>query len=242
MSWQNGARPAHIEYLEKAPPAGRLAGLGRLKAVDERDARFRAVAPRAGSSRRFRYWNPPPLQFDQGGTSECVAHAWTHYLGAGPLRQYPTWWNRRQDMTRFYKDLQDNDEWPGNNYDGTSVRAGARVLTRDGFLTGYVWARQIEEVIFHLLESGPMVFGTTWHMDMFTPDRKGIIRPTGGDVGGHAWLAIGINVDLGLVRVLNSWGRGWADQGRAWITIEDLAQLLDDYGEACMAREQMRAA
>jgi C1A family cysteine protease len=40
----------------------------------------------------------------------------------------------------------------------------------------------------------------------------------------------------------NSWGKGWGQKGRAWITFNDLEALIEDYGEACVATEIKKVA
>jgi hypothetical protein len=45
----------------------------------------------------------------------------------------------------------------------------------------------------HVLTTGPMVMGTNWYMDMFTPDRWGYVTPGGDNAGGHSWLIIGVD-------------------------------------------------
>jgi hypothetical protein len=145
----------------------------------------------------------------------------------------------------LYRECQLVDEWPGEDYDGTSVRALFKVLQRVGIVSEYRWAFECEAVIDHVLMHGPVVMGTSWHNDMFDPDRWGYIQPTGEIMGGHAWLIIGAARDRknpdgskGAVRMVNSWGPNWGrQQGRAWITFEHLDHLIKDYGEACTATE-----
>jgi C1A family cysteine protease len=79
---------------------------------------------------------------------------------------------------------------------------------------------------------------------MFMADSEGYIDDIGGkDVGGHAYVLIGANRlkqskhGIGAVRILNSWGTGWEDHGRAWISFEMLRWLLSQDGEACAATE-----
>jgi hypothetical protein len=138
--------------------------------------------------------------------------------------------------TALYKAAQQVDEWPGEDYDGTSVRAGAKVLRGLGFVSEYRWATTVEEVALALVSTGPVVLGTRWDEPMFEPDAAGFVHPDGKGVGGHAYLAIGVNRTLGRVRCLNSWG-DWGQGGRFWLSFSDLEELLADQGEACLAIE-----
>jgi C1A family cysteine protease len=73
---------------------------------------------------------------------------------------------------------------------------------------------------------------------MFTPDEKGIIHPNAAQaVGGHAVLINGVNMVKKLVRIKNSWGRSWGDNGHCWLSFADLDALLKDNGEALIATE-----
>lgn len=125
----------------------------------------------------------------------------------------------------------------GNSYNGTSVRAGAKILMREGYISSYNWAWDIETIKNTLLTKGPMVVGTVWNYDMFFPNEKGIITATGEQMGGHAYLLDGINVKKKLIRIKNSWGRNWGKNGFAYISFDDMAKLISQYGEACLATE-----
>lgn len=72
------------------------------------------------------------------------------------------------------------------------------------------------------------------------PDEHGFITPTGASAGGHAYVLNGVNTDLGIFRIKNSWGRQWGDGGTALIKISDFADLMADYGEVCLAEEVQR--
>lgn len=224
---------------------GTPGGLGRLYAPDQRDSQFpmAAVVP-ATTERTYRYWWTSGAWLDQGAHPHCVGFAWTHWVADGPVAQ-----EEHVDdpfARRLYHEAQKVDEWPGEGYAGTSVRAGAKVLQRLGFIAEYRWAFSADEVRLAILEEGPVVVGTRWYADMSRPrDNVGgrpLLQPSGALQGGHAYLISGLNLKLGrsgLYRVKNSWGRGWADRGFAWIEHDDLDRLIAQEGEACLALEKV---
>ena len=79
---------------------------------------------------------------------------------------------------------------------------------------------------------GPAVIGTNWHRDMFTPDDRGYITPTGSLAGGHAYRVVQAHPYRNAYRIVNSWGRQWGQAGRAWIHRDHVAYLLAARGEA----------
>lgn len=134
------------------------------------------------------------------------------------------------------------DEWPGEDYEGTSVRGGIKALLSLGsafsFTVEYRWAFNIAQVISTILELGPMVVGTEWTARMMDPDGKGRIIPDGESLGGHAYVLCGVNTRTSMFRIQNSWGKSWGDGGKAWISIADFERLLGRDGEACIALER----
>lgn len=209
-------------------------GLGRLAAKDARDAGYpMRAALSVPTGRLYRYWNDTAWFGDQGATPACVGFAWAHWLTDGPVTHKGT-----PDPLFIYQAAQKRDEWPGEDYAGTSVRAGAKVLKEAGSLKEYRWAANIEDVVQAVLELGPVVVGTNWYSAMFTPVYGDRIAPTGSVAGGHAYLLNGINLKRGLFRLKNSWGRDWAGDGRAMISVEDMERLLFlEDGEACIGVE-----
>jgi hypothetical protein len=166
-----------------------------------------------------------------------------HYIEDGPITHFYEANDDQIEKPLFktasvYHEAQKVDRWPGENYEGTSVRAGAKILQQKGVIDEYRWAWDIQTVIKALLYAGPVVVGTWWYSDMFYPDSDGIIEVGGSRAGGHAYLLNGINLDKGLIRLKNSWGRSWGHNGYAYISIDDMERLIRENGEACIALEQ----
>jgi hypothetical protein len=213
-------------------------GLGRLPSIDDRDVKFpmrAALAPVPEPVTRYWYFRNV---LDQGNTPQCVGHAWRGWLQSAPV----IYKLADPDAHKIYFEAQKVDEWPGEGYEGTSVRAGAEYLNTMGHVAQYLWAFDAETVIKYLLTTGPVVMGTSWYNSMFDPDSKGNLKvdPASGFAGGHAWLLYGANRKTKKVRMVNSWGTGWGQKGKAWLSFDALGTLLSEYdSEACTASEKV---
>lgn len=212
-------------------------GLGRFHAPDERDERYLlrdlSGTPSLDSLPEYRYWYSP-VCLDQGPVPQCVGYSTKTMLMNGPVRQTDP------DPTpkALYDYAQRHDAWPGEGYDGTSVRAGMKAAVHFGKVTEYRWAFTVEDVVRWLLTNGPLVVGFSWFSGMSRPDADGFMRPTGETEGGHAFGLIGANREQRKVRALNNWGRDWCEDGKAWLSFDALEYLLNDAGEAACAVER----
>lgn len=213
----------------------RFYGLGRIAAPDARDKRFPMAAAVADVETlpRARFWRTGPVM-DQGSSSHCVGYSWRQWLTSWPL---PT--PGGPSAPEIYRLAQEVDEWHGAepDYYGTSVRAGAKVLDGMGHIGQYLWAFDMPTVRKFILTKGPVVFGTNWYSQMFTP-KGGLVLPRGANEGGHAYLCIGYTTEQRMFRFVNSWGETWGQGGRFWMREDDVARLISEQGEACAAIEQ----
>lgn len=216
-------------------------GLGRVYARDDRDNNYLIENSGLLSNTTpitSRYWDDEQWWGDQGQTSECVAYSWVHWLEDGPFYQASTPHPIIQPNP-VYREAQKIDEWPGENYNGTSVRAGAKILQNLGFIQNYLWTTNINTLISTVLNVGPVVVGTLWYRNMFFPNRTtGIISVSGPLSGGHAYVINGVDTKRRLFRIKNSWGRKWGQNGRAFISFNDMARLIRMQGEVCLATEK----
>lgn len=212
-----------------------LKGLGRLPAADERDAHFRmAIPPQALPE--YKYYSTGPI-LNQGPYPHCVGYAWRQWLSSSLLKT-----KTGPMAATIYAEAQEVDEWPGTDYAGTSVRAGAKVLQARGHIASYLWAWDVSTLRAWILSgSGTVVVGSIWYDGMFKPDERGFLNLTGPQVGGHAYLLAGYSTDRDAFRIVNSWGRVWGEWGRAWISSTDMTTLLNQDGEAATAVEQVVA-
>lgn len=218
--------------------------LGRGHKEDVRDLNYLiANSPlySTSSTLTVRNWDDEQWWGNQGSTSECVAYAWVHWLEDGPVLQ-PNGPQPLLNPNFVYKEAQKIDEWPGENYKGTSVRAGAKILQSQGLISNYLWAYDLKTLINTVLNVGPVVVGTNWYSNMFRPNKRtGIMSVSGRFAGGHAYIINGVDTKRRLFRIKNSWGRSWGLNGRAFISFNDMARLIRLRGEVCLATEQVIA-
>jgi hypothetical protein len=144
--------------------------------------------------------------YDQGSEGACVGFAWSRAMSLLNRRRYDAAW--------LYGAAQRIDEWDGESYAGTSVRAAADILStlghravRGGRARGerpeegiavYRWATSVDEV--------------------------------------HAALGDEQADRLGAIPLLNSWGVKYPQ--RVWLPDETLERLLREDGEAAVPTDR----
>lgn len=191
---------------------------------------------------------------DQGSEGACVGFGWTHEAAAKPKV-----WKGLTAQVAYdvYHWAQENDPWPGVDYEGTSVDAGAKAARERGWISAWYWAGGAREVVLVLGHQGPVVIGIDWLEGMDDPDGEGWLHVTGPVRGGHCTLLRGVrlvwrhdagyhpweqtdwwdrlDLDASYVLLHNSWGPVWANHGTAKVSLRDLHVLLDERGgEACV--------
>lgn len=139
--------------------------------------------------------------YDQGSEGACVGFASSRMQTIRNRRKYDGFW--------LYHEAQLVDEWPGEDYDGTSVRAGMEVLRVMG-------AKRPAQTVPNLEQSGILAYRWLTAVDE--------VR----DV-----LASPLNEARGAIRLLNSWGESYPHF--VWMPYEVVARVLGEYGEATVA-------
>lgn len=211
---------------------------GRLKAKDPDDKKFplKAALRKKIVRPSSKYWTSRWVgnQNTHHGKdkSSCVGYAWHGFLQASPV-------NSREPLPLvIYHGAQEHDEFDGVDYEGSTVRGGAKYLNEViKQVKEYRWAFDLDPCLDWLATKGPLVFGTDWHTGMMKADAKGFIHSTGSVEGGHAYLILGYSEPRRALRIQNSWGRGWGQKGRCWLSYDDAELLIDAAGEACTAIE-----
>ncbi len=182
-----------------------------------------------------KYWDSDGWWGNQGNKPHCVGFSWAHWIEDGPIGHGGV--PPIISPVIIYNQAQKIDEWPGENYAGTSVRAGAKYLKSINAIQSYYWAYDLNTLVDCIFKLGPVVVGTYWYSGMFSPDGNGLIRASGGIVGGHAYVINGVDKTKQLFRIKNSWGKSWGKQGHAFISFSDMSRLISMNGEICIAVE-----
>lgn len=172
------------------------------------------------------------IQLDQGQTGHCVGFGWTGWVDAMPVEGNL----QNADGHAIYYECKVIDGEPLAE-NGSYVRSGALALRNRGRLAAFAFAKNTNEVDDWINNHGPVVVGTSWTNDMFNPDAKGYVKPTGGVAGGHCYLMLEKLDDEDAYVFQNSWGATWGQNGRFRMKRSDFGGLLQDSGEACCAAE-----
>jgi hypothetical protein len=207
--------------------------LGRRYAEDARDMNFpMSAVMKKVAVPNSKYWTLGPI-LDQGQTPRCVGYSTRQLLASSPHRY------KKVDPTadEIYAGAQQNDEWPGTNYDGTSDRGSMKYLQGLNIIASYHWAKDVEEACQYVLTTGPILVGAEWMNDMFNPSSTGFVKPTGGVAGGHEFLLYGYNHKAWTISFCNSWGTSWGLKGKFKMNRTDFENLIANQGDMCAAVE-----
>ena len=217
--------------------------LGRLPQFDARSRNFRAIdrLKVSQSSPKGKSWYITEI-LDQGDSAACTGFSRTYDLLSSPVRVRGLKGDFAYSLYNLARAL---DEWPGENYEGSSVLGAIKAAQQLGYVGEYRWAFGIDDLLLAVSHLGPVVVGTDWLFSMLVPFPNGVVAvdPSTGNAGGHAYIIRGIIVNdvykkfvlsggsavrkgVPLLRLRNSWGPDWGVKGEALIWADDLEVLL----------------
>lgn len=221
-----------VEVIDQHPK------LGRQKVHDSRSLTFPvrvAVDRSKWQDKLIRIYDP------QRNPNQCHGEC----TGVAKCVQFNALGNRRNGQVlnmdsahAFYSKATSldpfEDEWPPVDT-GSSGLASAKAAKALGLGGEYRHVFGGADEVVQLIQLGHVVsVGTWWYDDMFKPDARGIITPTGPRVGGHQYAARGYDREKDLVTIRCWWG-SYRDVA---IARDNLHELLMDGGDAHI---QMRA-
>lgn len=211
-----------------------MPALGRVVDHDERSRLYRAT--RHAVPRSVLWGHHAPV-LDQGELGSCTGNATAQLINTDYFAKsrkaggYLT----EADAVQLYELATHLDGIPGNTYPpndgGSSGLGAAKAGVKLNYFTGYRHAFGFQHFAA-TLQTQPVIVGTAWYEQMFTPNRTGTVTIGGEMAGGHEYLALGIDYRTSTVTFLNSWGDGWGDSGRFHMSFNTFGQLLADQGDA----------
>lgn len=209
----------------------------RLVSTDPGMSRFR-IRSIVADTRPFRSnsWAAGDRVLDQGTEGACVGFGFAHELAARSYAPSSVGGVTNEVARLLYVRARQRDEYPGEDYDGTSVNGGALVVRDAGFARAFHWADTFDDIRRAVGYEGPVVMGTNWHESMWDTNSIGYF-PAGvsGDVvGGHCWLIRGVSERRREFLCRNSWGVDWGVFGEFRMSFADVRRLFDEDGEACL--------
>jgi hypothetical protein len=240
---------ADAEVIRYVPADRRL---GRHVNHDPRSRRFPMRASGGVLLRSVRWQRRVPI-WDQGDLGSCTGNAGLGCLATDPFfatvddteRNALGGWSE-QGAVALYAAATTWDNFPGSyppedtGSDGLSV---AKALTNAGMIAGYRHAFSLADLVSGLMVT-PCIVGTEWLSGMYDHDPLGIIHPSGRVEGGHEYICdeyvqagdtFGTARQVAAVDLLgftNSWGTGWADDGRHFMPAAEFGELLARQGDA----------
>lgn len=209
-----------------------MPALGRLVEHDERSRLYQAA--RAGTPRSVLWGHHAPV-LDQGELGSCTGNATaqlinTDYFAASRKHGYL----KEADAVQLYETATVLDGIPNNTYPptdgGSSGLGAAKAGVKLGYFTGYKHAFGFDHFAA-TLQLQPVIVGTDWFEDMFTPSKTGFVKLTGQLAGGHEYLALGIDYTTQTLTFLNSWSKTWGVGGRFHMTFAAFTTLLANQGD-----------
>src|SRR5207247_9810085 len=128
------------------------------------------------------------------------------FLNTAPIQENPDVWPSGHTL---YRGAQKYDEWPGDQYDGTSVRGVMKYLKAARQISTYVWGQTVHDAISWMNGGyGTIVVGINWYIEMSSVDGKGFMGEPPADttpIGGHAYHWIWYNKAKNGILMRNTW-------------------------------------
>ena len=190
-------------------------------------------------------WGKQDPTLDQGNYGTCTGNGAAQFGNTDPIQDHYT----EKDARAIYFEITkldgapDDPDAPGGGQQGGTIRSTGKALKNRGRIAGYAFAKSTDEMTAWLRQNGPMVVGTDWTNDMFTPDADGLVHPTGGVAGGHCYVLVGVNAAGDEYTFLNSWGESWGINGGYFkMNVADFETLFQNGGEVIAAVELPIAA
>ena len=212
-------------------------------------------------SRDFAFSIPPPEKLtdviwpdvsgilDQGNVGSCTGNAAAQLVNTAAFDKMRTIVHKdtfltEKDAVTIYSEATKLDNISGSyppDDTGSSGLGAAKALKRFRYIETYTHCFTWDQFCA-AIATQPVIAGTLWTHNMFTPDSKGVIHvhsiAEGNIAGGHEYMIRGILYSKSLVLMRNSWSYTWCPgsengkvPGEAWISFADFKTLLKNQGD-----------
>lgn len=223
-SWSRAIGTPRLDWFRSVDPRNDLYGAADVLPAPD-------VVPT-----REALWAPAVGPLSQGSEGACGGAAGATLVNSGGPGVAPASPQLTMEAARdWYRIGQVLDQYPGNSYIGTTGLGIAKAGKERGYWTEYRWNRTLAELAGSLVEHGPVVLAGPWHAGMYRIGPNEPLTLRGPRVGGHMFCLFtrrrhpvhGWGADM-----LNSYGYGWGDGGRAFVPDDTIAAMLANGGES----------
>ena len=206
---------------------------GHILKKDKRDKNFpiSSILPSEDTPLVYKTWKIGEIE-NQGNSPQCVGYSADLVLRSAPKIQ------NSPGPDKLYKESCLIDGLDHSKVSGTTLRAMMKVLQSRNLIRGYYWAEDIEDIAKYLCSTGPVIFGTKWFYGMNNPDEFGFLKVWGEELGNHAYVCYGADVEKGHLIFANSYGQFWGQAGCFKMRFEEVSWLLKNDG-LCVAPEEI---
>lgn len=174
--------------------------------------------------------------WDQGQIGSCTMHAGYGCVVTEPFGKPGVTYTEDAIVQGYEMETRlDDSQIPGHYPPDDTGSCGPwsmRVLQKLGLIRSWRHCTTLHTAL-RLLNHGPISVGIPWYQSMFTPDAENTIHldEESGIAGGHQVCIVANDTKKRRVKIRNSWGPSWGDQGHAWISWADLDRLLKAGGD-----------
>ena len=176
-----------------------------------------------------------PVTLDQGNTGHCVGFAGATFVAsANAYVGITTGVDNALGHELYYAAKIHDNDGPENLETGSTLRSLAKVLKERGYIDGYSLTADFDAIDRWVGSRGGVVCGLYWYEGMKKPDSKGLVKPTGAKLGGHAICCRGKDQPVMDNVFRNSWGKRWGKDGECGMSDITLRYLYEQQGEALL--------
>jgi hypothetical protein len=174
------------------------------------------------------------------GTGSCTAHACRGALSTAPFRHK---YRSESAIITWYKEVTKIDPFDGAfppDDTGSDGLTNAQLAKSKGLISSYSHSFSLAQFVSGM-QAGPAMIGVNWYDSFDRPGADGLVSLTPGAQvrGGHEMevtqllLATeGNYAGSDRVKIPQSWGRGFGVNGWIYMTLDTLARLLSEQGDA----------